>query len=444
LSRRTPKTVKRHPPVPARGSVIQSDSGIPFAIAPEIGMTLQEIDGALAAWNSRLAVAAQNLMDLQAEPTCEQLTGSGGAPKAPITGVTAARVEPALGAMLTAFQYFALLNDTIKHANALRHNLPTLFSSEQKLREIEEILCGKSIHLPAVDVPLEQRTLLSGVQCSESISPDELLDTMGKAFQAAKDAVLAVDAAWNSLGTALSQTGARIESLRQRAGALGCTSPAELDAAERALRELRIRVQNDPLGTSAGLDAEIQPVLARVESALEANERLRRQVANGLTVARGQMAALVELHRDSVAACGEARARITGCGTLLSPEAGEKVEALSEWLDRLEKKRAEGLWEPLTVGLRNWNSAAEDCVSRERAALAANRAPIEARNELRGRLDALQAKARAYGVAENNALVEAARQAEQLLYTRPTPLDRAAAAVAGYERVLNGGKPGSI
>jgi hypothetical protein len=403
-------------------------------------MTLQEIDGALAAWNSRLEAAAQNLMDLQSEPTCEQLTGSGGAPKAPITGVTAARVEPALGAMAAAFQYFALLNDTIKRANLLRHNLPTLFGSEQKLREIEEILRGKSIRLPAVDVPLEQRTLLSGVQCADCVSPDELLDTMVKAFQAAKDVVLAVDAAWNGLGAELGRTAARIESLRQRADALGCAPPADLPAAERALQELRARVQADPLGTSAGLDADIQPVLARVESAVEAKERIRQQVANGLTAARGQMAVLVELHRDSVAAYAEAGAKITGCGTLPSPEAGEKVQALSEWLDRLEKKRAEGLWEPLAVGLRNWNSAAEDCVSKERAALAANRAPIEARNELRGRLDALQAKARSYGVAEDSTLVEAARQAEQLLYTRPTPLDRAAAAVAGYERVLNGGK----
>jgi hypothetical protein len=61
---------------------------------------------------------------------------------------------------------------------------------------------------------------------------------------------------------------------------------------------------------------------------------------------------------------------------------------------------------------------------------------VEARNELRGRLDALKAKARAYGVAEKDGLAEAAQQAEKLLYTRPTPLERAAAAVTAYERML--------
>lgn len=403
-------------------------------------MTLQEIDDALTAWNSRLGAAAQNLMDLQAEPTYQQLTGSGGLPKTPITGVTAARVEPALGAMVTVFQHFGLLNETIDRAGALRRNRPNLFGGDQKLGEIEELLRGRSIHLPPVEVPLEQRTLLGGVQNVQCISPDDLLDTMVKAFQAAKDAVVAVDAAWTNLGLTLDRTGARIGSLRKRAAALGCVPPAELEAAERALQEMRAQVQADPLGASAGLDARIQPVLGRVEAALEAKERLRQQVVSGLSAARQQLDELVTLHGDSVAACAEVRLKIAGCGALPAPQADEKVEGLREWLERLEKKCGEGTWDPLTIGLRNWNSAAEDCVSKERAALAANRAPVESRNELRGRLDALQAKARSYGVAEDDRLVELARQAESLLYTQPTPLDRAAAAVTSYERLLNGAK----
>jgi hypothetical protein len=90
--------------------------------------------------------------------------------------------------------------------------------------------------------------------------------------------------------------------------------------------------------------------------------------------------------------------------------------------------------------MRNWNLAAQDCVSKERAAYAANRAPIETRDELRGRLDALQAKARCYGVAEVDRLHELAQQAEQLLYARPTLLDRAQAAVTAYERAVSGAK----
>ncbi len=424
--------------------MIQFSLRPPLAIASEIkGMTLREIDAALAAWNSRLGAAAQNLMDLQADPTYQELTGSSGVSKVRITGVTAARVEPALGAMVTVFQHFGLLNQTIERASQLRKNLPTIFGSDQKLREIEELLGGKLIHLPPVDVPLEQRTLLSGVQNVECISPDDLLGTMVSAFQAAKDAVVAVDAAWNNLSLTLDRTGARIVSLRKRAETLGCAPPAELAAAERALQEMRAQVQADPLGASAGLDAQIQPLLARLEAEQAAKERLRQEVVNGLSAARAQLNALVKLRGDSETACAEVRIKATGCDTLPAPQAIEKVEALRDWLERLEKKCTEGLWEPLSVGLRNWNSAAGDCVSTEEATLAANRAPLEARNELRGRLDALKAKARSYGIAEDKTLVELAHHAESLLYTRPTPLDRAAAAVGGYERALNGvNKPG--
>jgi hypothetical protein len=379
-------------------------------------------------------------MDLQADPTYEQLTGSGGLAKAPVTGATAARVDPALGAMATVFQHFGLLHDTVERAGQLRRNLPTLFGSEQKLREIEELLLGRSIHLPPVDVPFEQRTLLSGVQNVECISPSDLLNTMVRAFQAAKDAVVAVDAAWSGLGAALGRTEARIASLRARATALGGPPPAELDAAGQALKDMRAQVLADPLGTSADLDAHIQPLLARVEAAIEASERLRQGIVDGFAAAHKQLDTLEKLHRDSVAACAEARLKIEGCDALLSPLADDKIEGLREWLGRLEQKYAGGMLDPVAVGLRNWNLAAEDCVLRERAACASNRAPIEARNELRGRLDALKAKARAYAIAEDGTLTGLATQAEALLYTRPTPLDRAATAVADYEKALNGAR----
>jgi hypothetical protein len=402
-------------------------------------MTLREIDDSLAAWNSRLGAAAQNLMDLEAEPVYQQITGSGGMAKLRIAGATAARVEPALGAMVTVFRHFSLLNQTIQRADLLRRNLPTLFGSEQKLREIDELLNGASIHLPPVTVPLEQRTLLSGVQDVECISPGDLLAAMVKAFQAAKDVVVAVDGAWHNLGLTLDRAGARIGSLRARALALGETPPAELETAERTLQEIRAKILADPLGASADLDAQLLAVVARVEAGLEERERIRREVAGGLNAARGQLDTLTALHRDSVAAFMEVREKLTGCGAP-SPQADETVDGLRQWLDRLEKKHSEGLGDAMAVGLRNWNAAAEECVSKERSACIANRGLLEARNELRGRLDALKAKARAYGVAEDDGLREAARQAEALLYTRPTPLDRAAAAVTGYERSLNGPK----
>jgi hypothetical protein len=66
------------------------------------------------------------------------------------------------------------------------------------------------------------------------------------------------------------------------------------------------------------------------------------------------------------------------------------------------------------------------------------------RNELRGRLDALKAKARGRGVAEVGALSELAVRAGEALFTRPTPIEKASALVVEYERTLNQVMPAPV
>jgi hypothetical protein len=72
-----------------------------------------------------------------------------------------------------------------------------------------------------------------------------------------------------------------------------------------------------------------------------------------------------------------------------------------------------------------------------RAALAANRLPLDTRQELRGRLDALSAKALAKGKVEDAILADLAIRARQVLYTSPTALDLAMNLVESYEQRLN-------
>jgi hypothetical protein len=215
---------------------------------------------------------------------------------------------------------------------------------------------------------------------------------------------------------------------------------ADLDAAERALRDARSKLQSDPLNAATGAQDRILPLLDRVEHGVEIRERLLQQIAGGLSAAHGKLDNLAALHQEAVDASAEARQKIAGAESLPAPLPADKVEALRVWLGRLETRYHEGILEPVAIGLRNWNTAAENCVSEEGAIRDANRGPLDARNELRGRLDALKAKARAYGVAEDDGLVELAQEAEKLLYQRPAVIDRAAALVKAYERKLNGPK----
>jgi hypothetical protein len=395
-------------------------------------MTLQEIDNALAAWSNRLAAIAENLLELQAESTYQLLTGKGGAVKLQLAGATKARVEPALGAMLNIFQNYEALHSTIERARKLRENLPRLFGADEKLREIRRLLFERCIELPELDLPLEQRTLLSGVDGVDCVSAEELLAAMTRTFSTARDAVLAVDEAWRDLAARIDATEARIRGAKAEIA----RAASDLQTAEMMLNAARAKVQADPLGALADLETRVEPMLVRVKQAVEAAGKVRKELLDSWM----KYDELVRGHREALAAAVEAREKVLECVGHKVAVADEKVAGLREWLDRLDRKLAEGAVDAVGVGLRNWQVAARESAVQDRAAATASRAAIAARLELRGRLDALKAKARAYGLAESEAFAEISRDAEALLYARPTDLNRATDSVVAYERMLSGAK----
>ena len=91
----------------------------------------------------------------------------------------------------------------------------------------------------------------------------------------------------------------------------------------------------------------------------------------------------------------------------------------------------------MRIGLENSIAKMKEYIAAEEKAYTANKAPLELRAELRGRLDALKAKALARRLAENAILSQLGEDALRLLYTRPTPLDKAAELVTPYEKQLN-------
>ncbi|MGL4375493.1 MAG: hypothetical protein ACRCT1_03595, partial [Microcoleaceae cyanobacterium] len=122
---------------------------------------------------------------------------------------------------------------------------------------------------------------------------------------------------------------------------------------------------------------------------------------------------------------------------LQPPVADAEIEALSQWLKRLESKLSEGLLMPIGVGLDKLIANSNAYLTREQNNYTANKAPLDLRQELRGRLDVLQAKALGRGMAENVTLSELAEKAKKLLYSRPTPLNEATDLISQYEKYLN-------
>jgi hypothetical protein len=398
---------------------------------------LEQIDQLLADWRKKVDLVGHNLMDLYGLPTYQRLCGTSGFPKAQLTGITEARVTPALEAMNDLFQHFDLLVNTVNKATELRKQVLGFWGSEQKVQEIEQILTGPSIQLPAVQTPLAQRGLLTAAETVGAIAPEKLLTVMTNAFQVAKDAVLAVDEAWLHLEPTLANAEAEIISLQKLADSLGVGSLSELSVAHQTIASGRSSIESDPLGVSADFDGEIKPLIARVKTTLEQLVNQQTQIRESFAIAHTLIKQLVELRRQAEEAFAESKEKVVDHSTLQTPLEQEKIDALEAWLTRLEIKYAEGLLNPVRVGLENWTAQVKKYITAQKGAYTANKAPLETRLELRGRLDALKAKALARGMAEDATLTELAKEAKQLLYTRPTPLEKAAELVSQYEKRLN-------
>ena len=398
-------------------------------------MTLDEVDAELAQWKKTLGAAAQNLMDLHSLPTYQRLAGSNGVPKADLEGETAARVYPALDGMGRLFENFDALQSTIGRAAELRESISPIFGSDGKLRELQELLRGKSVQIPGVAVPIQQRSLLTAEQNVERITPADLMGLMARSFTAARDVVLAVHAAWEKLGMALDRAVTELAACGAECARWKANVPA-LAKAQAALNSIQNRIERDPLTAANEFDVSVMPGLNEARAALTRLNAQRGQIGSGLSAARRQMEQLTEVHEKCLASWEERRLKVTSAAEPPAPGDEAQIGTLREWLGRLEEKFGAGMLDPIAVGLKNWNTVASKCVSDERAALDANQAPVMERNELRGRLDALKAKARARGYAEDSELTRIAAQATQLLFTRPTPIEKASALVIDYEHAL--------
>ena len=394
-----------------------------------------EIDQLIADWKNKVNIAGQNLLELQELPAYQRMTGGLGFPPAKLTGITAKQVTPALEAMNDLFQHFDLLVQTIDKAIKLRQQLPR-FLSTQKIAEIAQLLTGASIELPIVQTPLSQRELLTGANTTK-ITPAQLLEVMQNAFSVARDAVLAVDDAWTHLHVMLADAEAQIFSLQNLALSLNQDCQSELIQAASALASLHPSIEQDPLGTSAVFQQQVQPMLAQVKASLEHYIKQQNQIREKLATASNLLQQLKEIHTKAIAAFAECQDKVLDQSILLPSLSEEQIEALRQWLMRLETKLAGGLVNPIIVGLDNWTIKAREYIASEQQVYAVNNAPLQTRQELRGRLDALQAKALARRLIEDPILTELAIHAKQLLYSRPTPLNKAAELISQYEKRLN-------
>ncbi len=404
-------------------------------------MTLENLDRELTRWHAAIETVAANVYELYEHPVYRALAGSATTPKAPLTGATRQKVDSALEAVSHLLICAAEIQGIVERAGKLRHSMPLVFR-EERIKEIEALLHGACIQTPALDIPLMQRGLLSGSsQTGQSFSIQQMLDAMTPAFESAKRTISEVEQAWATLHPVLDAATAEAAALRRVSEEAGLGDPPDLLDLQQRITAAREAVKLDPLSVALNVDTGITPLLAQTRDRLASLAAEQRQLKADLAEARGLQSQLEELSARTVGSRADRSLKIVlpeGATHFREPLPEGKVEESRQWLAQLERMMADPKTrQPVKVAVRRWLDSARRHLDHERSVLSEDQTLLDERLELRGRLDALVAKAAGCGLAEDSPLANDAQAARALLYRRPTPLVEARALVARYQMRLN-------
>lgn len=257
---------------------------------------------------------------------------------------------------------------------------------------------------------------------------NDVVATRDRLAGAARQAVTAVDDATKVL-----------DDLTDRAVAMRAGDDTKLAAARAALEAARAGVADDPLVTDPirDLDQHFAVAGRRIDEL----ERMWGTLPGKLAQARADLSALVTLISEGAGALAEARTKITSPAGLLEPLAPSVVDgeprALRPWLERISTEVERGNWRAAVVGLDGWERVAAAHLVNAQRVIAANRAPLSRRNELRGLLNAFRVKASRDNRAEDPVLMPLHQAACDALYEAPCHLDSAAERVQAFIAAVN-------
>jgi hypothetical protein len=263
---------------------------------------------------------------------------------------------------------------------------------------------------------------------------------MKRAFAVVAEVVASAERVWNETADGLTEIGTQLAAAKEKMSGLDGEVTSALASAEAELGQLGDLLNSDPLALWQGgrVDtSRLESVRARADVATaKAVElaRLRTDARQRISAAHSAVAAVSAARDDADAARLSAAAKIAH-DYLPSLPPSEAAD-LDVRLATLAKLEAAERWARLAADLDTIEAEAADATARYRDAERAAVALLGKRQELRGLLDAYQAKAARLGAAEDIELAAHYQQARELLWAAPCDLAVAAAAVTQYQRAI--------
>jgi hypothetical protein len=392
-------------------------------------MTREQAAAAVSAAATQRDGIQQNLLDLDGSFGKRLLAG------ASLAGETKKRWDAASAEMTALWETFTAYSAVVERATGLLARVRR--SSAPELAEITTLLTGSSVRLTRAPAPLAQRDLTDSG--SSQLSLAAAVREMNRAFATVTDVVTRAENVWNEVAGRLDQISAQLGPASRRADGLADEALAgTLAAAEAELAGLRDVLNSDPLALSqrSGVDTarldRLREQAATIGSRVGELARLRDDAQRRLAVVAAGVAAADAAWQDAAAARDRAAAKIAD--SALPPRLD--AAGLGAQLATLDALRTAGRWSRLASELDTTEKQAAAATQRYRDAEQAAIACLGRRDELRGLLDAYQAKAARLGAAENLDLAARYDQAHDLLWTAPCDLAAAAAAVTHYQQAI--------
>ncbi len=307
---------------------------------------------------------------------------------------------------------------------------------------ISDLLTGPSVRLPRPPAPMHLRDLTDRGG-GEKLTLAATVAQMKLAFASVAELVTSVERVWAAMTPELDGLGAQIGQARELAAGMGDeTLTAMLAASETELGRLRRLLNCDPLELWQGgmvddaplgrLRAQAAGSVAQIRQldALRANQQ-QRIAAAGAEVAAARFAG-----RDAEAARDRAAARIAGpLPPLPDPAVVPRLAAAVAALPALE---GAARLHRLTAELDVVEKQAAAITRQYRDAEKELTALVRRRDELRGLLDAYEAKAKGLGISAEPGLSVIRERARDLLGAAPCQLAAAQDAVAAYQAAIKG------
>ena len=377
---------------------------------------LGRADTELLRLEAAAAAVAANLVDLDDNIARKDLD------RGPLTGRTAAAWSDATDALTQLWDGYGMLTALITSARAARNQ--RRFTDSEKTAYVAQVL-GRSVTLSTRTVPLAQRGLLGAGQVSTTCSPAELLAAMEAAFKTAVDVAARAGDVWQRLLPEAASVASSVAHLRT------LTRSATLDEADRRLGDFTSTLASDPLGCDETVLAAVRKLIDRADAERTSAAELREALTQRLTDAHALAAQLADAARAAAAAEQGVAGRFADQAIAVSDGPDLRPD-----LAAIEALAAAGHWALISPRLAEWTRRARERLNALHDAATRNTGLLSARNELRGRLDAYQAKASRRGLAEDPALAPLAEQARTALYSAPCDLDAARRAVNAYQEAV--------